>query len=793
MADVTNAEPSVETANPNRPQEPPAPSGTTDPSLGPEKELEAILEGVAPVVADQIQETLKRMVSEQLGIMDEEEKDESEIGHDELPNSEGQPIIGVFKSPYNFEAFHLGSLLEEIPVCQLKTAIPSKNEACRVVGVVVSWYNTVSREYLVQAQEIAQLRAENELLKEMRGRARQTFFDTSSERRSALERQDGGSGNGGNGSGNGGTGNGSGNGGNGSGNGGTGNGSGNGGTGNGSGNGGTGNGSGNDGTGNGSGNGGTGNGSGNGGTGNGSGNGGTGNGSGNGGTGNGSGDPSATGKLHPRRQTGCADKVTKDAIHVPVHKSFSQEALEELQKNGKLKKLSDGSYSMVVYITLPVVLDVSYERVQNTNTGEIFKSDSAEESKMLPRSLHTISLLTTFLYQRVALGIPVTRLLKQFNATGLKFTKQTFYGWFIQYAMALAQPMVKRMLEIILESGKAQTDETWTKIREDLKNEGRSNSILWLIRTSERLQIPPVVVVQYTGSRASKSFADMIRGYSLKLMSDGYSGYSALLRDFADKIELVGCLQHARSKFVDVIQALKGQNKYKKMSPEEKKALPVNKILDQFAKIFHLENEMDLNASYEERKKYRDEKVKVALDDLFKLIDEEYGKLLPNVKGYMRTAIEYARSFRQRFYDAVADPDMPIHNTGSERVFAAYSVLRSGYKQMDTVLGAESMCLWFSIFQTAKENGADEQMYIEFLLEELPSLLKEHGDFHFMSMRELKSLGLENMPKYGNLDYLDVLLPSGNKFKEFMEHYQQRKLSQVIHISEIIQNANLVA
>ena len=99
--------------------------------------------------------------------------------------------------------------------------------------------------------------------------------------------------------------------------------------------------------------------------------------------------------------------------------------------------------------------------------------------------------------------------------------------------------------------------------------------------------------------------------------------------------------------------------------------------------------------------------------------------------------------------------------------------------------------LFRSVFQTAKENEVDEQIYIEFLLEELPSLLKEHGDYHYMSMKKLKKLGPDYTPQYGNLNYLDVVLPSGDKFKEFVEHYQQKKLNQVIFISEVIQKANL--
>lgn len=255
-------------------------------------------------------------------------------------------------------------------------------------------------------------------------------------------------------------------------------------------------------------------------------------------------------------------------------------------------------------------------------------------------------------------------------------------------------------------------------------------------------------------------------------MSDGYSGYTALLKEFADKIELVGCLQHSRSRFVDVIQSLKGKSQYKKLSEEQRKNLPVNKILDLYGEVFHLEDKIDLQWSVEKRKQYRMDIVRPALDKLFEKIEEESHILPPKSSDYWSEAINYALKFKDRFYAAVEDPEMPLQNSACERTFASFGILRSNYKQMDTVLGTKALTYWFSIVRTAKENGADEWIYLNYLVEKLPSALKEHNDYYWYTPHELNQLA--QLPVYcSDLSYLDKYMPWGDDYKSYASAFTE--------------------
>ena len=495
------------------------------------------------------------------------------------------------------------------------------------------------------------------------------------------------------------------------------------------------------------------------------------------------------GKKGPKREKGCNKKTAKNAIHLVMKRSLTDEQKAELVKDGgKIKRLPDKKYKELHHLQIILEIEYQCESAMNTETGETITAGSAQD-KLRAKSELSTDLLARIVYLRTCLGMSGTRILKDFSTFGLDLDKQNLYLWYVQYGFALIRPLVERMLQKIFEAGKAQTDETWTKIREELHRKDRQNSVLWLLRTSEKLNIPPIVVLSFTGTRAAKAFADIIRGHALKLMSDGYSGYGALLKEFADQIELTSCLQHGRSRFVDIIQALKGKKEYDKLPEEVRKKLPVNQILDLFGAVFDAENRMDPEWDLEKKKRYRTETVLPLLDALFKKIDERYGQLTKSDIGYERQALEYMRKYRERFYEAVRDPQMPLTNSACERCFAQYGVIRRNYHQLDSVLGAEAMCMWFSVCQTAKENRVDEQIYLNYLIEKLPAVLKEHGDYYFMSKEEIRNRHDSNtLPTYNDLASLDQFMPWGEDFKNYEKEFQKRTEEKIRLLAKLFES-----
>ena len=101
------------------------------------------------------------------------------------------------------------------------------------------------------------------------------------------------------------------------------------------------------------------------------------------------------------------------------------------------------------------------------------------------------------------------------------------------------------------------------------------------------------------------------------------------------------------------------------------------------------------------------------------------------------------------------DGYVPMHNSGSERSIIPLCIGRNNWKAIGSENGAAAAACAYSIAETAKVNQADPFYYYKFLLERLPSLLKEHG--------------LEE-----DLSYLDCLMPWTEGYRCYEQSEKER-------------------
>ena len=70
------------------------------------------------------------------------------------------------------------------------------------------------------------------------------------------------------------------------------------------------------------------------------------------------------------------------------------------------------------------------------------------------------------------------------------------------------------------------------------------------------------------------------------------------------------------------------------------------------------------------------------------------------------------------------DGDVPIDNNASERAIRGFCIGKKNWEMIDTVNGATSSAIIYSIAETAKANGLKTFNYFEYLLTEIP----KHAD-----------------------------------------------------------------
>ncbi len=81
--------------------------------------------------------------------------------------------------------------------------------------------------------------------------------------------------------------------------------------------------------------------------------------------------------------------------------------------------------------------------------------------------------------------------------------------------------------------------------------------------------------------------------------------------------------------------------------------------------------------------------------------------------GYALNQEKYLRVF-------LTDGDVPINNNASERAIRGFCIGKKNWQMIDTIHGAKSSAIIYSIVETAKANNLKPFDYVEYLLEEIP-------------------------------------------------------------------------
>ena len=88
------------------------------------------------------------------------------------------------------------------------------------------------------------------------------------------------------------------------------------------------------------------------------------------------------------------------------------------------------------------------------------------------------------------------------------------------------------------------------------------------------------------------------------------------------------------------------------------------------------------------------------------------------------------------------DGEVPIDNNASERAIRGFCVGKKNWQMIDTINGAKTSAIIYSIVETAKANNLKPYDYVQYLLEEIP----KHMDDTNCSFLENLLPWSENLP-----------------------------------------------
>jgi hypothetical protein len=216
-------------------------------------------------------------------------------------------------------------------------------------------------------------------------------------------------------------------------------------------------------------------------------------------------------------------------------------------------------------------------------------------------------------------------------------------NWLIRSSEDWLEPLYDLMKSRIKLENVLHADETTLHVLKEPGRSSRTESYMWLYRTSGCASVP-IVLYEYQPTRSSahpKTFLEGFRGY---LHTDGYAGYHVL----GPEVNVVGCWAHVRRKFDE---ALKGA------PPDARANLPSQKGLNLCNELFWLEHEYE-NLKPEERYEERLKRSKPVSDTLF-----EWGSTLGVLsKSLLGKAIHYLLSQKLYLENVFLDGRLELSN-----------------------------------------------------------------------------------------------------------------------------------
>lgn len=407
-----------------------------------------------------------------------------------------------------------------------------------------------------------------------------------------------------------------------------------------------------------------------------------------------------------------AGKREADLAGLPVrridHYLSEKELAAEFGEKG-WKQLPDAISRCYRFVPAKVEVEEHHVGVYSSKTDDRMVK-APHPKKLLPGSLVSPSLAAAVLNGKYVNAVPLYRLEKEFERYGLAITRQNMANWVIRLGESCFGPLYDYLHTLLYRYPVIQADETPVLVNKDGRPAG-SKSWMWVYRSGCLYQKEQVILYEYQKTRNASHPRKFLKDYNGICVTDGYQVYHTLEKERED-LTIAGCWVHARRRFDEALAVV---------PKERQKESASYLILKQIQTIYRKEGKLK-DLSSEERLSQRQVAIKPLVDALFAYLKQHESEVgtekLKDAFSYVLNQEKYLRVF-------LTDGDVPMDNNASERAIRGFCVGKKNWQMIDTINGAKSSAIIYSIAETAKANNLKPYEYFEHLLTEIPKRMDD--------------------------------------------------------------------
>lgn len=320
----------------------------------------------------------------------------------------------------------------------------------------------------------------------------------------------------------------------------------------------------------------------------------------------------------------------------------------------------------------------------------------------IEKSIASPGLLAFIATQKYCDALPLHRQSAIFERIGIELNSTNLANWMVKMG-DLTQPLIDHFHYHLQQQVLVHMDETILQVLEEPGKAAQSKSYMWLLACFEEY---PLLLYYYAPTRNHSIPKGLLSEQTQALMVDGYEGYRAACDEYG--IRRLGCMAHARRKFMDAKKAL----------PKGKTG-KADQALAFIQKLYRIEARIKEDPP-EERYNIRQTEAKPTLEKMRAWLEKSLDQTLPSSK--LGEALTYLKNQWERLAGYVEDGRYPIDNNAAERAIRPFTIGRKNWTFARSQAGARASANLYSLVESAKANGLNPYDYLKAIFTRLPNM-----------------------------------------------------------------------
>ncbi len=421
-------------------------------------------------------------------------------------------------------------------------------------------------------------------------------------------------------------------------------------------------------------------------------------------------------KPRGKKKKGKREEDLKDLPVEVISHQMSEEDLKEFFGDEEYKQLPDEIQRRYVYHPAKVCVEEHHIEVYSGKESERMIK-ATHPKALLKGSLASSSLMAGIINGKYVNALPFYRLEKTFQNDGVNVTRKAMADWSVKVSERYLSLLYDCIRDYLIQAPILQADETPVLVNKDGRDAG-SKSYMWVYRTGRFDTKHPIILYEYQKTRKADHPREFLKDFSGVCVTDGYQVYHTLEGERQD-LTIAGCWAHARRRYDEALKAL---------PKDKRKDCLANTALKMIRAIYKANEAFDAFPP-EERLQKRQTIVKPLVEAYFAWVKENHSKVLKGTKT--EKGMQYSINQEKYLKTFLDYPDVPMDNNAAEQSIKNFCVGKKNWLFCDTLSGAKSSAIIYSIVETAKANNLKVYEYINHILSVLPEHM-EDTDYSFI-------------------------------------------------------------